>query len=131
VAVKAARDMTGRFVTQQTRSFEPDPAETTLVADFLRRRIPGAVGAELHRKTCVPDMPPDRDFIIDRVPGHPRIAVGVGAGHAAEFAGVIGKILAELCTGGRTNYPIEAFRADRPALTNTAHERAFRMTGAR
>ncbi|MGI8695953.1 MAG: FAD-dependent oxidoreductase, partial [Mycobacteriales bacterium] len=42
VAVKAARDMTGRFVTQQTRSFEPDPAETTLVADFLRRRIPGA-----------------------------------------------------------------------------------------
>jgi monomeric sarcosine oxidase len=129
VAVKAARGMTGRFVTQETRSFEPDPAETELVASFLRERLPGAVGPELYSKTCVYDMPPDRDFIIDRVPGHPRIAVGIGAGHAAKFASLLGKILADLATSGRTAYPVEAFRADRPALTDPAFTPVFRMAG--
>jgi monomeric sarcosine oxidase len=129
VAVKAARDMTGRFVTQETRSFEPDPAETELIASFLRERLPGAAGPELLSKTCVYDMPPDRDFIIDRVPGQPRIAVAVGAGHAAKFASLLGKILADLTTTGATAYPIEAFRADRPALTDPEFEPFFRMAG--
>jgi len=129
VAVKAARGMTGRFVTQQTRSFEPDPAETDLVASFLRERLPGAVGPELYSKTCVYDMPPDRDFIIDRVPGHPQITVGIGAGHAAKFASLLGKILADLATGGRTAYPIAAFRAGRPALTDPLFKPVFRMAG--
>ncbi len=44
VAVKAARGMTGRFVTQETRSFEPDRSETDLVASFLRERLPAAAG---------------------------------------------------------------------------------------
>jgi monomeric sarcosine oxidase len=131
VAVKAARGMTGRFVTQQTRSFEPDPAETDLIASFLRQRLPGAVGPELYSKTCVYDMTPDRDFIIDRVPGHPRITVGIGAGHAAKFASLLGKILAGLATSGRTAYPIAAFRADRPALTDPDFEPVFRMAGPR
>ena len=55
VAVKAARDMTGRFVTQETRSSEPDRRETELIAAFLRERLPGAVGPELLSKTCVYD----------------------------------------------------------------------------
>ncbi len=131
VAVKAARGMTARFVTQQTRSFEPDPAETDLVASFLRRRLPGAAGPELYSKTCVYDMPPDRDFIIDQVPGHPRITVGIGAGHAAKFASLLGKILADLAMAGRTGYPIAAFRADRPALTDPRFTPSFRMTGPR
>jgi monomeric sarcosine oxidase len=131
VAVKAARGMTGRFVTQETRSFEPDPAETDRVASFLRQRLPGAVGPELYSKTCVYDMPPDRDFIIDHVPGHPRITIGIGAGHAAKFASLLGKILASLATSGRTSYPIDAFRADRPALTDPEFEPAFRLAGPR
>ena len=128
-AVKAARGLTGRLVTQETRSFEPDRAETDLIASFLRRRLPGAVGPELYSKTCVYDMPPDRDFIIDHVPGHPRITVGIGAGHAAKFASLLGKILADLATSGTTAYPVGAFRADRPALTDPQFEPAFRMTG--
>jgi monomeric sarcosine oxidase len=129
VAVKAARGMTGRFVTQQTRSFEPDPAETGLIAAFLHERLPGAVGPELYSKTCVYDMPPDRDFIIDQVPGHPRITVGIGAGHAAKFASLLGQILADLATNGRTSHPIAAFRADRPALTDPHFKPVFRLAG--
>jgi sarcosine oxidase len=130
VAVKAARDMTGRFVTQETRSSEPDPRETEIIASFLRERLPGAVGPELLSKTCVYDMPPDRDFIIDHVPGHPAITIGIGAGHAAKFASLLGKILADLATSGGTSYPIEAFRADRPALTDPGFEPDFRLAGS-
>ena len=129
VAVKAARGMTGRFVTQETRSFEPDPAETDLVASFLRERLPGAAGPELYSKTCVYDMPPDRNFIIDRAPGHPGITIGIGAGHGAKFASLLGKMLAGLATSGATPYPSAAFRADRPALTDPEFEPVFRMAG--
>jgi sarcosine oxidase len=131
VAVKAARGLTGRFVTQETRSFEPDPSETDLIASFLRQRLPSAAGPELYSKTCVYDMPPDRDFIIDHVPGQPRITVGIGAGHAAKFASLLGKILADLATSGTTAYPVGAFRADRPALTDPQFEPDFRMAGPR
>jgi glycine/D-amino acid oxidase-like deaminating enzyme len=112
--------MTGRFVTQQTRSFEPDPGETGRIAAFLHEQLPGAAGPELYSKTCVYDMPPDRDFIIDHVPGQPRITIGIGAGHAAKFASLLGKILAGLATAGTTPYPIAAFRADLPAMTPSA-----------
>jgi monomeric sarcosine oxidase len=129
VAVKAAQDMSGRFVTQDTRSFDPDPRQTEVVAEFLRARLPGALGPELISKTCVYDMPPDREFIVDLVPGHPRICVAVGAGHAAKFAGLIGTILADLATTGSTTYPIEAFSARRPELTDPGFTPAFRLAG--
>lgn len=129
VAVKLGRDMSGRFVNQDSRSFEPSIAETELLAEFLRKHLPGAVGPELYSRTCVYDMPPDRDFILDYAPGHPRIVIGMGAGHAAKFASLLGKILTDLILDGRTEYPIEAFRADRPALTDPTFESTFRLTG--
>jgi len=115
-AVKAARDMSGRFVTQQTRRFEPDPEQTAEVTEFLARYLPGAAGPELVSKACVYDLTADRNFILDTVPGHPRIGLFVGAGHAAKFAGLIGHILADLAVDGRTGYPIGAFSMDRPAV---------------
>lgn len=127
VAVKAARDLSGRFVTQETRSAVPDPAETDLVAAFLRERLPGAAGPELVSKTCVYDLPPDRGFVLDHVPGHPRIVTFIGAGHAAKFASLLGRILAELATAGTTEHPIDAFRADRPALTDPAFVPSYRL----
>lgn len=131
VAVKLGRDMTARFVTQETRSFVPDPQETQLLQDFLRSRVPGAVGPELYSRTCVYDMPVDRDFILDKLPGHPNITVGIGAGHAAKFGSLLGQILADLTLTGKTDHPIEAFRADRPALTDPNFEPVFRMSGER
>ena len=129
-AVKAARDMSGRFVTQQTRRFEPDPGQTAEVAEFLARYLPGAVGPELVSKTCVYDLTADRNFILDTIPGHPRIGVFVGAGHAAKFAGLIGHILADLAIDGRTDYPIAAFSIDRPAVRDPGFPSDFRFARA-
>jgi sarcosine oxidase len=129
-AVKAARDMSGTFVTQETRSREPDPARRVEVAEFPAEHLPSALGPELVSKTCVCDMPPDRNFILDRLPGHPRVSVFVGAGHAAKFASLIGRILVDLVSTGRAEYPISAFRADRPALTDPDYSSDFRFTEA-
>jgi sarcosine oxidase len=129
VAVKAARDMAGRFIEPDARSYEPLPEETEVVAGFLEARLPRAAGPELYSKTCVYDMPPDRDFVIDTLPGHPRIALAIGAGHAAKFASLIGEILAELALNGVSRHPIEAFRADRPALSDPGFTKRFRLVG--
>ncbi len=131
VAIKVARDMAGRFVTVDSRSYEPLAEETARVAAFLRARLPAAAGPELYSKTCVYDMPPDRDFVVDSVPGHPRIVLAIGAGHAAKFASLLGCILADLATSGETPWPIDAFRADRPALTDPDYTPEFRLRPAR
>jgi monomeric sarcosine oxidase len=129
-AVKAARDMSGRFVTQQTRRYQPDPDQTAEVAEFLAEYLPGAVGPELVSKTCVYDLTADRNFVLGPVPGHPNIALFVGAGHAAKFAGLIGHILADLATEGRTDYPIAAFSLDRPAVIDPHYPPDFRFARA-
>lgn len=130
VAVKLARDMRGAWTTLEERTYETDPAEEQLLLDFLQRRLPAAVGPVLASRTCAYDMPPDRGFILDLVPGHPGIVLGIGAGHAAKFASLIGRILADLATDGSTHYPIAPFAIDRPALTDPSFEPTFRLHGA-
>lgn len=129
-AVKVARDMASRFITQETRSYEPDPTETAVLREFLRRYVPAADGPERLSKTCVYDMPPDRDFIIDTLPGQPRVSVCVGSGHAGKFAALIGSILADLAIHGGTDHPIEPFRADRESIVNPDLTSTFRVSGA-
>ncbi|MGW4029508.1 FAD-dependent oxidoreductase [Streptomyces sp. NPDC004838] len=129
VAIKVSRDVTGNFVTQKTRTTEPIAAETEFLAEFVRKHLPTGLARELYSKTCVYDMPPDRDFIVDAMPGHPDIILGLGAGHAAKFAGLLGEIVSELAVKGRSSHPIQDFRADRPALTDPDFKPAFVLKG--
>ena len=75
------------------------------------------MGPTLYTKTGLHARTPDSDFILDTLPQHPNIFVFVGAGHAYKFAGVVGRILSELALDGVTQYDIEAFSLQRPALT--------------
>lgn len=126
-AVKIARDMRGRFITSGERVYEGDAEEAALLEGFLRRHLPGAVGPMYANKTCVYDMPADRDFVLDTVPGAPHVAVFNGAGHAGKFASLMGRILAELLTDGSTAHPIEAFSLHRPAITDPDFVPAFQL----
>jgi monomeric sarcosine oxidase len=128
VAVKAGRDEPGRVVTQETRSWEPDLENRAQLTAFMAEHLPGALGPELATKTCVYDLTPDRNFLLDTLPGHPRITVFVGAGHAAKFASLIGRILADLAVRGETSHPIAAFRFDRPAITDPEFVPAIRLS---
>lgn len=105
----------------------PDPERVERLRAFLDELIPGYTGAELYSRACVYDMPPDRDFLIGPLPGHPRVIACVGAGHAAKFAGLLGRILADLAVDGRTRFPIEPFSPDRPALTDPTYGTRLRL----
>jgi sarcosine oxidase len=120
VAVKIGIDGAGPVVTPQTRTDLPDPARVDQVQTFLERYLPAAVGPELYTRTCCYDFPPDRDFIVDHVPGSQRVLVCVGAGHAGKFAALLGRILTELALDGSSQFPVSAFSATRPALTGAA-----------
>jgi sarcosine oxidase len=124
---KAGQDVGGDVVTVDTRTFEPNERVLENLRRFLERYIPGSLGPELYTKTCLYDMPPDREFVLGTLPGHPQISVFNGAGHGFKFASLAGKILSELAIHGETEYQIEAFRADRPALTDPTYEPAFAM----
>jgi len=113
---KAAQDAGGKPVTAETRTFEPDPDNSRRVRDFLARYLPGAVGPEIYTKTCLYTLTPDRDFVIDAVPGHEHVFIAIGAGHAFKFAAVIGRILSELALDGRTPSDLSAFSIARPIL---------------
>jgi monomeric sarcosine oxidase len=127
VATKAARERCGPSVGLEASSWQPDPKQVQQLSRFLGEILPGYGGPELYTRCCLYDMPPDRDFVLDVIPGHPQVAVCVGAGHAAKFASLLGRILADLLTVGKTEHPIEAFRADRPALADPGFQPTYRM----
>jgi len=126
-ATKAGQDVGGDVVTVDSRTFEPNPRILTNLRSFLERHIPDSLGPELYTKTCLYDMPPDREFVLGVLPEQPRISVFVGAGHGFKFASLVGRILSDLALYGKTEYPIEAFRVERPALTDPAYEPAFAL----
>jgi sarcosine oxidase len=127
VATKAGLDIGGDEVTLTTRQWEPNPRAHDKLVEYMQRTIPDALGPELFTRTCLYTMPPDRDFIVDRVPGHERLLVVQGAAHGAKFACLLGKIAGQLVVTSATDYPISAFRADRPALTDPTYPRSFKI----
>jgi sarcosine oxidase len=114
--VKAGQDAGGQEVTAESRSFEPDQAALQRVKDFLARQLPTALGPILYTRTCLYTLTPDRDFVLDQVPGHPEALIAIGGGHGFKFASLIGRILSELAIDGETRHNLDPFRMDRAIL---------------
>ncbi|MCL4267049.1 MAG: N-methyl-L-tryptophan oxidase [Anaerolineae bacterium] len=117
--IKVAQDVGGAEVTAVSRTFTPNPANAQRVTDFTKRLLPGGYGPPILTKTCLYTLTPDRDFVIDTLPGHPQVAVAIGAGHAFKFASLIGKLLGELVTTGADAIPtdLSPFQMSRPILS--------------
>jgi sarcosine oxidase len=115
---KIGQDVGGREVTPATRTFDRDEAAHRRVLDFLAAHLPGMAGEPFLTKSCLYTLTPDRDFVLDALPGHPEVLVALGSAHGYKFASVIGRILAELALDGATPPAAEigAFRLDRPIL---------------
>ena len=124
---KIGRDVGGPEVTGDERSFEPRPDYSGALDAFMRKHLPGAFGPYLKQKTCLYAMTPDRDFVLDLVPGHPRVAVGQGAAHAFKFASVFGKSLVELVYDGKSESDVGAWNIDREILTMEDAPRSLTM----
>jgi sarcosine oxidase len=113
---KAGQDAGGKEVTADSRTFAPDMDALTRVQQFLSTYIPSALGPIIYTKSCLYTLTPDRDFVIDSVPGFSNAIVAIGGGHGFKFSSLIGRILAELAAEGRTAHDLASFRMDRPIL---------------
>jgi glycine/D-amino acid oxidase-like deaminating enzyme len=59
-------------------------------------------------------MTPDRDFLIGPHPANPAVLVAAGfSGHGFKFGPLVGRIIADLATTGRTEGDLSRFRLDR------------------
>jgi sarcosine oxidase len=84
------------------------PGDEETFRECLRRFMPSGDGPLLALRTCLYTNTPDGHFIVDRHPQHERALIAAGfSGHGFKFASVIGEVLADLATEGRTNLPVE------------------------
>ena len=73
----------------------------------MEQWMPGATVKFRAAKTCPYSLTPDRHFIVDQHPEHPRLILCGGfSGHGFKFAPVIGKIVADLALSGETKHDI-------------------------
>lgn len=117
--IKAARDVSEVLTDPDARTFVPSPERLEQLQGFMAATLPGR-GPALRTVTCQYTLTPDRDFVIDAVPGHPGLLLGLGAAHAFKFTPAFGRVLADLATTGASEEDLSLFRADRPALDRPA-----------
>jgi sarcosine oxidase len=72
--------------------------------------MPTLPGRFLRAATCMYTNTPDEHFVIARHPCHEQVVVACGfSGHGFKFVPVVGEVLADLVTEGRTSHPISLF----------------------
>lgn len=118
--VKMMVDRIGPAVDPANPDRSIDPVRLELLREYTLNLLPGATGEILETTSCRYTLTPDEDFIIDRHPEHPQVVIAsTCSGHGFKFAPVVGQIVADLALTGETDYPIDLFRLDRPALQGT------------
>ena len=81
------------------------PSATTyreIVRGFLRDHIPALAAAPIDlTETCLYTVAPDEHFLVDFLPGRSDVIVASPcSGHGFKFSCLIGRVLADLATGG-------------------------------
>jgi sarcosine oxidase len=91
-----------------------DPEERRQIERWLGDHLPGVSHSLTDHAACLYTMSPDHHFVLSLHPAHPQVALAAGfSGHGFKFASVVGEILADLATTGRTSHPIGFLSPDR------------------
>jgi monomeric sarcosine oxidase len=65
-------------------------------------------------EACIYDVSPDEDFILDCLPGDPRVVFATGlSGHGFKFGPLLGRLLASLVCGTQPEIPLGRFQLAR------------------
>jgi sarcosine oxidase len=99
----------------------PDTIERTVSAeeiarmrDAIAQRIPALNGPLLATATCMYTTAPDHHFLLGLHPHHANVVIASPcSGHGYKFASVIGEVLADLATEGKSRHSIELFDVTR------------------
>jgi len=116
--LKVAEHTGGRAV-DDPESLERDlqPDDLPRVLRFVSQHLPGVRPLVERHSVCMYTMTPDQHFILDRHPHHDHVFIAAGfSGHGFKFAPVVGAVLADLITSGRTAAPIGFLGARRATL---------------
>lgn len=93
---------------------EPHEADDQALRAYAERRMPAATGPVTYHKVCLYTMTPDEDFILDRLPGEPRVVfVGGLSGHGFKFTVLLGQLAATLAQDQDPPCDLSRFRLDR------------------
>jgi sarcosine oxidase len=94
------------------RTIRPDDEHR--IRHRLATTIPSLSGRITRAETCLYTMTPDENFVIGPHPEHPAITLALGfSGHGFKFAPVIGEIVGQLATEGKTTQDIAMFSPTR------------------
>lgn len=90
------------------------PEDEDVLREGIRRYFPDADGPPMALKTCLFTNSPDEHFILDTHPEVPQVCLAAGfSGHGFKFASVVGEIMADLATEGRSALDLSLFRFHR------------------
>jgi sarcosine oxidase len=93
------------------------PVDRQLQAELVeqvREDFPGFRPVALKTDVAPITLTPDEQFVIDR---QDQIVIGAGcSGHAFKFSPLLGRLLADLATGGSLPEDARRWRLDRPGL---------------
>jgi len=106
---------------------DPDnvtPQDDQVIASIsrhLRELLPALNHAQIARiDSCMYDVSPDEDFIIDRLPTDPRVIFATGlSGHGFKFGLLLGELLSSLVCNTQPPVPLDRFRLSRFAHLHT------------
>ena len=97
--LKIANHAGGEIVDPETVDRTTRPGENRDCLELAARVLPGVASRAVKSAVCLYAMSPDTDFIVDRHPELPQVAIGTGfSGHGFKFAPAIGELLADLVT---------------------------------
>ena len=89
---------------------EPSAEDESAMRRLVERFMPDAAGTVREARVCLYTNTPDHHFLIDVHPDHPQVILASPcSGHGFKFASVIGEILADLATNGRSQFDLSPF----------------------
>ncbi|HEV8253352.1 MAG TPA: N-methyl-L-tryptophan oxidase [Vicinamibacteria bacterium] len=103
---------------------EPTAEDESAMRRLVERYMPAAAGRLREARVCLYTNTPDHHFVIDVHPDHPQVIVASPcSGHGFKFASVVGEILADLATEGRSRFDLAPFSLSRLAIPLPPGER--------
>jgi sarcosine oxidase len=76
--------------------------------------LPNIVSDLVHFELCLYTKTPDEDFILDLHPNHKNVAIAGGfSGHGFKFGPVLGEIMTDLVTNGKSRHDLSLFGVNR------------------
>ena len=108
LGVKVAEHTGGEQIREpDAASGDVDRADVERIRGFLQTCFTDLTWTPTRHAVCFYTVTPDHHFIVGRCPGFEHVVVAAGfSGHGYKFAPVIGEVLADVTTEGRTEYPV-------------------------